>query len=42
MKSGASVYYINVNNSEMYKIEKALIDKGKERPDIPVDGKWDK
>ena len=42
MKSGASVYYINVNNSEMYKNEKALKDKDKERPDIPVDGKWDK
>ena len=42
MNSGATVYYINIYNSETYKNEKALKDKGKERPDIPIDGKWDR
>ena len=42
MSSGATVYYITYKNSEIYVNQKALNDKDKERPDIPVDGKWDK
>lgn len=42
MNAGASVYYINMNNSEMHNNKKAQKDKDKERPEIPVDGNWDK
>ena len=38
MNAGASVYYINMNNSK----KQAQEDKDKERPEIPVDGNWDK
>jgi len=40
MKSGANVYYNDIMNSEMHETEKAKKDKDKERPELPIAGKW--